>query len=63
VANHVVTYHDDSQRASEGKPAKEATKSWAACSCGWKSMEVRLGLKMTRPGMKRMGQKHLRGEL
>jgi hypothetical protein len=63
MANHIVTYHDDSQPAKEGKAAVPATKAWATCSCSWKSMEIRNSLEMNRPGLQRLAKKHLEGKL
>lgn len=58
--NHIITYHDDSERAGEGKKAKPATKSWAKCSCGnWTSSKVSGGLNSTRGSLQRTANTHL----
>lgn len=60
MANHIITYHDDSEKPKEGKKAKPATKSWARCSCGaWTSGNLSGGLSSNRASLQNTARGHL----
>lgn len=47
MANHIVTYHESSGKATM------SMQSWVKCSCGWQSINYRGGLETRRADLKK----------